>query len=203
MQIRVLTVFSFSLLLFALLACKPARPSSGLDYEAIEYRSEKASEADRKVVKQFADFKMELSRRLTAAMQEGGPQKAIEVCRVASPEIEKSFSGEAQVLRVSQKPRNPDHRASKVESMVLDLWAARLKEGKPIGAVVVPSETGRVVMAPIQISGEMCLQCHGVPGEQIKPETAAALKKAYPADEATGYALNDLRGAFVARFTNQ
>lgn len=203
MYIRSLTFFSVTLLTLVFLACKPDAPAKAvLEYETIQYKGEAADEADRLIVKQFGDFKMQLASRLMAAMKEGGPEKAIEVCKVASPEIEKSLSGEAQVLRVSQKPRNPEHRASEVESMVLDLWSARLKEGKPIGAVVVPTETGRVVMAPIQISGEMCLSCHGI-GEQIKPETAAALKKAYPNDEATGYALNDLRGAFVARFTKK
>jgi hypothetical protein len=200
MYFRSLTFFSIILLF---LACKPDAPAKAVpEYETIQYKGEAADEADRLIVKQFGEFKMQLSNRLMAAMKEGGPEKAIEVCQVVSPEIEKSLSGEAQVLRVSQKPRNPEHRASEVESMVLDLWAARLKEGKPIGAVVVPTETGRVVMAPIQISGEMCLSCHGI-GEQIKPETAAALKKAYPSDEATGYSLNDLRGAFVARFTKK
>ncbi len=191
------------LIVFSLFfACSPSSEKEKYpSYESIQYNSESADSADRKAVQLFGEFKKQLSGRLMAAIKEGGPAHAIDVCRIASPEIEKSLSDEATVLRVSQKPRNPEHRASEVESMVLDLWTQRLKEGQSIGPVVVPTETGRVVMSPIQISGEMCLSCHGT-AEQILPETKAALEKAYPQDEATGYSLHDLRGAFVARFTN-
>ena len=43
----------------------------------------------------------------------------------------------------------------------------------------------------------MRLQCHGSNGNNISGDTAAALHALYPGDQARGYGLNELRGAFV------
>jgi hypothetical protein len=45
----------------------------------------------------------------------------------------------------------------------------------------------------------MCLSCHG-DLNTISPEVKEVLKKEYPQDRATGYKINDLRGAVVAEF---
>ena len=42
-------------------------------------------------------------------------------------------------------------------------------------------------------TGEVCLACHG---KDINPDVASALDAAYPQDQARGYALGDIRGAF-------
>ncbi|HSV28201.1 MAG TPA: DUF3365 domain-containing protein [Candidatus Omnitrophota bacterium] len=43
-------------------------------------------------------------------------------------------------------------------------------------------------------TGNVCLGCHGT---EIQPEVGAKLTALYPADQARGYRLNDLRGAFT------
>ncbi len=43
---------------------------------------------------------------------------------------------------------------------------------------------------------EGCLGCHG---SEIKPAIAAALNEKYPNDQATGYSVGDIRGAFTLR----
>ena len=43
-------------------------------------------------------------------------------------------------------------------------------------------------------TGELCLLCHG---ETIDPDIAAAIDKAYPEDQARGFSLGDIRGAFT------
>ena len=48
----------------------------------------------------------------------------------------------------------------------------------------------------IFIERPVCLSCHGPPGS-LDPEVTTALKNLYPQDEATGYRMGDLRGAFV------
>ncbi|MOA58455.1 hypothetical protein D3C78_1828600 [compost metagenome] len=45
-------------------------------------------------------------------------------------------------------------------------------------------------------TGEPCLACHG---QQIKPELAAVIDQRYPQDQARGFALGELRGAFTLR----
>ena len=39
----------------------------------------------------------------------------------------------------------------------------------------------------------LCLTCHG---ETLAPELAAAIAREYPNDQATGFKLGELRGAF-------
>jgi hypothetical protein len=43
-------------------------------------------------------------------------------------------------------------------------------------------------------TGEICLACHG---ESISPDVATAIREAYPQDQATGFSLGDIRGAFT------
>jgi hypothetical protein len=43
----------------------------------------------------------------------------------------------------------------------------------------------------------MCLQCHGIPNNQILPTTLSKIKELYPTDKATGYGENELRGIWV------
>jgi len=46
--------------------------------------------------------------------------------------------------------------------------------------------------------GEPCLACHG---KNLKPEVAAKIDQLYPKDQARGYDLGQLRGAFTLRRT--
>ena len=194
-----ISAIAFGIITVFLVSCNgKSTTGKSFDYESIQYHKDSADEPVQKSVAVFAEFQNQLLGRLQAAMKSGGPVKAIEVCKIASPEIEQALSQDAEILRVSNKPRNPNHRASATESMVLDLWAKRLSQNQDIGPVVVPTETGRIVMSPIRIASQTCLSCHGSV-EEIGPLTMAALQKEYPNDEAIGYSLNDLRGAFVAR----
>jgi hypothetical protein len=42
---------------------------------------------------------------------------------------------------------------------------------------------------------EICLNCHG--GDTVKPEVAAKLAEFYPDDQARGFSVGDIRGAFT------
>ena len=48
---------------------------------------------------------------------------------------------------------------------------------------------------PITIVSGACLLCHGDTETQIAGETLSIIKQLYPNDLATGYAMNDFRGA--------
>ena len=43
-------------------------------------------------------------------------------------------------------------------------------------------------------AGRVCLICHGT---NIQPELVVALRKIYPQDEARGFTIGDIRGAFT------
>ena len=55
-------------------------------------------------------------------------------------------------------------------------------------------ESAWVYMSPI-VTGGVCLNCHG---DNLQPDLQTALATRYPDDQATGFALGELRGAFVA-----
>jgi hypothetical protein len=46
----------------------------------------------------------------------------------------------------------------------------------------------------------MCLNCHGEPDKDIKPENLALIRRLYPQDQATGFQLGELRGAWRIDF---
>ena len=60
-------------------------------------------------------------------------------------------------------------------------------------ALTVSLDEGREgYVEPIRLLPQ-CLACHG---EQIAPDVAARLHELYPDDQATGFAVGDLRGVF-------
>lgn len=146
-------------------------------------------------------FFTSLKGQLQAAMKSGGPVKAIEVCKVQAPAIAGNLAHESgwQVARTSLKLRNPGNRPDVWESKVLQQFEARKRAGEGVKKIefsevveVGAAKTFRYMKAIP--TGEVCLNCHG---DKIAPEVRAQLNRLYPGDQATGYALGDIRGAFT------
>lgn len=145
----------------------------------------------------------ELTARLQAALADGGPAKAVEVCRVEAPAIAARLSTDGwQVRRVGTRVRNPAtgtpdawERAG-LERFARELAAGARPEALSIATLddSVPGAPRLRWMRPI-VTAPLCLTCHGAPESQ-PPELRAALREAYPRDAATGYAAGELRGAF-------
>ena len=139
-----------------------------------------------------------LSGKLTAAMQQGGPVSAIQVCQIEAPRIaaELSSSGApSRVWRTSSRLRNPDNIPDEEALQVLEQFAQSLAGGdKPPLSEFITHPDGSARYMQSIIMQPPCLACHGaVLAEDVK----AALAERYPADQATGYNAGDLRGAFV------
>ena len=137
-----------------------------------------------------------LTQKLGAAIQEGGPAGAIEVCKAVAPAAAKKM-GEAHGVRVGRtsfRLRNPGNRPPTwLAETVAEAGAAEsaLKaDGKPLAGRGPAGELGVAFPLPVQAK---CLACHG-PQSGIAPETQAALAASYPGDEATGFNEGDLRG---------
>ncbi|MBL4638804.1 MAG: DUF3365 domain-containing protein [Proteobacteria bacterium] len=146
------------------------------------------------IVKQFGGT---LKPQLKKALTEGGVKQAIEVCSVQAPEIAKnlSISTNWQVKRVSLKARN-NHSATPNawERSVLEEFNRRQLQGekaKTISIAEVIKNEFRFMKA--QGTAPLCLTCHG---NELSVETKAALNEYYPKDQATGYSLGQIRGAF-------
>lgn len=144
------------------------------------------------IVKRFADT---LKPTLQQALKEDGPSLAVEVCAVKAPAIAQGLSAESgwQVRRVSLKPRNPNAAPDAWEAAALTKLAERQARNDGTDTLVhteINEHEFRLIKAqPVE---QACLTCHG---SNIEADLAAALKKFYPEDLATGYSLGEIRGA--------
>ena len=137
----------------------------------------------------IAELKRNLLAAVTQAMQGGAPA-AIDACHAMAPAItERAAASGASIGRATRKPRNPANAARgwQLDAIAQFETAGHKGEVQPFTRVL-PS--GRVAYAEPLVIGEVCLACHGTPA----PEVAAVLQQRYPTDQATGYALGDLRG---------
>lgn len=138
-----------------------------------------------------------LKPQLKKALADGGVQQAIEVCSVKAPEIAKNLTmtTQWQVKRVSLKARNKNNATpDKWEKSVLEEFNQRQQQGekaKTISKTEIINDEFRFMKA--QGTAPLCLTCHG---SELSIETQAALKEYYPEDNATGYSLGQIRGAF-------
>jgi hypothetical protein len=142
----------------------------------------------------------ELKGELGRALAVGGPAAAIDVCRTRAPAIAARLSKEsgAVVSRKALRVRNPANAPNDLERAVLEQFAADLASGHaemPLEAAVDLNGGGRIehlYMRAIPMEA-LCTTCHGA---TLAPDVAAAIARAYPDDQATGFAPGELRGAF-------
>lgn len=143
----------------------------------------------------------ELKAKLQAAMKDGGPTKAIDVCAAEAPKLYAQLRKETGVTvgRASLRQRSEADAPPPWVAEWLKAQGERKAEGvSGVRAVVDGASGGRVarVLRPVAIEAP-CLACHGDP-TTLAPEVKTLLAAKYPKDAATGYALGDLRGALWA-----
>lgn len=142
-----------------------------------------------------------LQNALMTAMRDGGPQGAIDFCHVEAMPLTQQISEQTgwQVARTSLRLRNPDNVADEWEQAQLEKFAAQRAAGQPLNSLEVletQDHDGHKVqryMKAIGVAGP-CLTCHG---QSLSADLEGKLDALYPQDQARGYALGDLRGAFT------
>ncbi|MBT8190256.1 MAG: DUF3365 domain-containing protein, partial [Bacteroidia bacterium] len=102
----------------------------------------------------------------------------------------------AKIKRVSDKNRNPENAANVEELAYIKQAKLDISENGNASPQTIEKESMIVGYYPI-MTNQMCLQCHGNPGENIDEETLARIDNLYPADVARGYGPNELRGIWV------
>lgn len=148
----------------------------------------------------------ELMQQLQAAMQAGGPARAIGVCRDEAPAIKTALSLERgwRVSRVGTRIRNPLLGMPDAwERRALDEFQRRHEDGEAFAGMekveLVTEGDQRFYryMRPIPVQGQ-CLACHGE-RQQMSEGIRQILNDRYPHDRAHGYSVGDLRGAFTIK----
>lgn len=146
-------------------------------------------------------FLKALAEENKKAVQEGGPESAVKVCKDIAPKMASELSRQKgwKVTRVSMKVRNPMiGTADAWEQKALKKMEARLAKGeKPetleVAEIVkgADGKTFRYLKGIVLQPG--CVSCHGK-SEEIPEAVKASLAAEYPHDQATGYAPGQLRG---------
>jgi hypothetical protein len=146
-----------------------------------------------------------LSTRLQTALKEGGVPHAVHYCNIIALPITDSLSSlyNATIKRTGQKIRNPENRPSALEIDVFKRFQQTISSGNSIQPELIQHTDNQIsYFAPIMIMPQ-CLQCHGTPGSELKPEYYELIKKSYPEDEAIGFREGDLRGIWSITFKKQ
>jgi hypothetical protein len=143
----------------------------------------------RVMVKAFAT---ELKGTLIAAMKKGGPPHAIDACAKEAPKIAARHSaGDLTIRRVGTRVRNKKTNtpSPKMRDILNSLSADRPER-------ILSIDNRLTYIRAITIQNPVCLNCHGKPG-RLHPGIKETLARLYPDDDARGYEVGDLRGAFV------
>ena len=138
-----------------------------------------------------------LKTELETALQKGGPVAALGVCRLKAPDIAARISADSNldVRRTSLKPRNPLNAPNAWQVDVLRTFESRKAAGEDPSALSYSAlAEGEFRYMKAIPTAPVCLACHG---EVLAPEVSAKLAELYPHDQATGFRLGDLRGAFA------
>lgn len=145
----------------------------------------------------------ELLKNVAMAMKSGGPGSAVDFCNIHALGIKDSLSkaNDCHIRRISQKYRNPEDKPrGESEIDQLALYEQSSLKGDTLKPAVYFFENRVEYYHPIVINNGACLLCHGNPGVQITDETLAMIQSHYPDDLATGFAMNDFRGAWKITF---
>lgn len=146
-----------------------------------------------------------LLSQVVSAIQRAGHPGAVEYCNIHASSLLDSVAkaNKCTIKRISLKNRNSTNApVTDKEKEILIQFADSINAGKKVKPVLQTSDGALLYYKPIVLGMDACLKCHGDEQKDISPETLAMIKKKYPFDKATGYKLNDLRGAWKIEFAN-
>jgi hypothetical protein len=134
----------------------------------------------------------QLAGRLLEQLRQGGPVRALSVCREEAPALtaQTARTQGVRVGRTSHRLRNPGNVAPAWAEPFVASAAGR--KAASVQPVVVDLGDRVGLLRPIATQG-VCLQCHG-PAQRLAAELRESLAAAYPEDRAVGFAEGDLRG---------
>lgn len=169
------------MLLLALLAgvaCTQSEPRS-----VSQTQMQRAQEA-------LQPLKQQLQSELIGAL-DGGPQEAIEVCKVRAPEIADAVSGDnIRMGRTSHRLRNPENAPEEWMRPLLQHYVEHPDDKEPRAIAIDATTFGYV--EPITLR-PLCIACHG---KRLDSTVETLLAEHYPQDQATGFEAGDFRGMF-------
>lgn len=156
---------------------------------------------------QSRQLALELQKALGAvlmpAMKNDGPIAAIAVCHQQAPEIAARISlpSGATVSRTALRVRNQQNQPNAQQQQILEQFLAQLQQDPTVApeSWQTHADGSQQYMKAIVMQPQ-CSACHG---HSVKPAVLQAIQQRYPDDQATGFIVGDLRGAFVVSWPVQ
>lgn len=156
-----------------------------------------------------------LQAKLKQAIQSGGLEEGVNACHLVAEPIATALSVEGWTVgRTTLKVRNPKNSPDAWEKTQLTMFAEQLAK-----SVELSNESGETPMsrAPLEVTyfdkesnkfrymmaietKSVCTACHG---SDISPTVKEVIDKHYPNDQATGFDIGSLRGAFTLTYSEQ
>ena len=137
-----------------------------------------------------------LGGQLKAAMEAGGPEAALPVCKSAAMPLTEGVTGRHEgltITRVTDRLRNPENTPDKADLRALKHFENAQATPKLLAHLTTGAD-GKTLRyyRPLFIN-ETCLKCHGE-REAMSEKLRGLLDQFYPDDKAHGYMLGELRG---------
>lgn len=191
-------ILSALLIFFMLSGCKKESETSTLNRPTAENLPE-VKEEGAKITKQAFTT---LSSNLQQALGDGGVANALEFCNIQAMPLTDSLSKnyDVEIRRASHQPRNPANRADSLEAVSIKKYITALEANGELKPYTYRTHNSFIYHAPIRITGQLCLNCHGTPGKDISEKDMRVIRELYPEDEATGFSQGDLRGIWAIEF---
>ena len=194
-------VVAVSLVLF-LVSCKQAEKEiKDVESSATEMDSINYEELGMKYA--FAT-KAVLGKNLMGTIKDKGVNAAVEFCNIQAYPLTDSMSVvyNAQIKRVSDKPRNPNNQASSKELQYIASFKNTIANSEEVKPILEKNKDDVNFYYPIT-TNTMCLQCHGSPYKELDEEAYKTIKALYPKDLAIGYNDNEVRGIWRVNFKKE
>ncbi len=146
---------------------------------------------------------VELGTALKNAILKGGHEYAVNFCNLEALTITDSMATNKDVIirRLAKKNRNPENAMDEVESKIFKQYVMEYLQAKPMKPRIAINGEGHPVYYKPIITNDMCLSCHGKPGETMSTGLAEKIKEQYPDDKAINFDSGHPRGMWAITFT--
>lgn len=183
-----------AILSLLIISCQPSSEATQTENKVDTTQTEKSITLEH--WRQLADSltverqRVILQRLLTVSEKEGWGG-AVRYCHAAADTLTFYQSAKVSFQRVALRNRNPKNAlADSLDKAAYERFA---KSGEKESFIIEVGDGHLRVYRPIYIPMVQCLKCHGKP-EDLDGQALAEIRKRYPNDKATGFAMGDLRG---------
>ncbi len=145
-----------------------------------------------------------LAKNLVAAINKGGTEYALQFCNLQAYPLTDSMANvfKSGIKRVTDMTRNAGNQANVNELEHIKLLKTQMAKGEKPELKLVQLKGKMIGYYPI-VTNKMCMQCHGKKEIDITQVTLKKIQQLYPADKATGYGENEIRGLWVVEMNKK